>query len=73
MTMERTCKPVAAETINKLTFKDKMLAAFAYSIAACLRRVAHHDADAFIPYLLHSCEGYPVYHAGSFLVHLYVR
>ena len=24
MTMERTCKPVAAETINKLTFKDKM-------------------------------------------------
>ena len=26
MTMERTCKPVAAETINKLTFKDKMRA-----------------------------------------------
>ena len=25
MTMERTCKPVAAEAINKLTFKDKML------------------------------------------------
>ena len=78
MTMERTCKPVAAETINKLTFKDKMRAYRRSPLSLILLLLVCGASlitmlTLFIPYLLHSCEGYPVYHAGSFLVHLYVR
>ena len=77
MTMERTCKPVAAETINKLTFKDKMRAYKRSPLSLILLLLVCGaalitDADAFIPYLLHSCEGHPVSHTGSFLVHLYI-
>ena len=77
MTMERTCKPVAAETINKLTFKDKMRAYKRSPLSLILLLFvcgASLITMLTLLYLIfYILEGYPVYHAGSFLVHLYVR
>ena len=77
MTMERTCKPVAAETINKLTFKDKMRAYKRSPLSLILLLLVCGAALITMLTLLyliflHSCERHSVHHAGPFLVHLYI-